>query len=118
MRALLTLALTFSLMVCLAYAHGGMEHVMGTVAGISATSITVTTTDGKSQTVLLTAETKYAKNDTAITVKDIKVGDPVVIHATRKNNELTAATVKVGVNRKHAAMGGRKADSNASQPPE
>ncbi len=106
MRALLALALTVGLMVSLAYAHGGMEHVMGTVAGVGANSITVTTTDGKSQTVLLTSETKYAKNDTAITVKDVKVGDPVVIHATRKNNELTAATVKVGASHKQAAVGG------------
>jgi Cu/Ag efflux protein CusF len=118
MRRLLTLALALGLMVSMAYAHGGMEHVMGTIASISATSITVTTTEGKSQTVLLTAETKYAKNNTAITVKDIKAGDSVVIHATRKNNELTAATVKVGVRHMQGDMGSMKMDSStASQQP-
>jgi len=96
MKQLHTLALAMALMVSFAYAHGGMEHVMGTVADISATSITVITTDGKTHIVLLTAETRYAKESTAITVSDIKVGDAVVIHATRKNDELTAAEVKVG----------------------
>ncbi len=104
MRQLLTLALTLALMSSFAYAHGGMEHVMGTVAGINATSITVTTTDGKSQTVLLTADTTYARNNTAITLGDIKVGDAVVIHATRKNNALTAATVKIGASRGQTAQ--------------
>jgi hypothetical protein len=56
----------------------------------------VTTTDGKSQTVLLTTDTKYARENTAIALSDIKVGDAVVIHATKKNNALTAATVKIG----------------------
>lgn len=116
MKPVLRLALTLSLLVSLAYAHGGMEHVMGTIAQINATSITVTTTDGKSQTVLLNPETTYAKNNTAIAMKDIKVGDRVVIHATRKNNELTAATVAVGSSHKQAAVGGTKADnSTASQ---
>jgi hypothetical protein len=112
MKILLTLALTLILMTGFVYAHGGMEHVMGTIASISATSITVATTDGKSQTVLLTADTKYAKNDTAIPVSEIKVGDSVVIHATRKANELTAATVKVGASRRQA-MG----NSTAAQAP-
>lgn len=92
----LTLALVWTLATSFAYAHGGMEHVMGTVASIDATSITVTTTDGKSQKVLLTVETKYARENTAIALSDVKVGDAVVIHATRKDNALTAATVKVG----------------------
>jgi Cu/Ag efflux protein CusF len=94
MKRLLTLVMTLGLALSFAYAHNGMEHVMGTIAGITGSSITVTTADGKSQTVLLNADTKYAKNDSAISLKDIKVGDHVVIHATRKNNVLTAATVK------------------------
>lgn len=101
LRLALTLVLTLTLTI-FAYAHGGMEHVMGTVAAISATSITVTTTDGKSQTVLITAETTYAKDDTAIALSDIKVGDAIVIHAAIRNNALTAATVKIGASRGQA----------------
>lgn len=114
MKRLLTLALTLALATPFVYAHGGMEHVMGTVAAISASSIRVTTSDGKSQTVLLTADTTYAKKDTAIALSDIEVGDAVVIHATMKNNALTAATVKVGAAHSQAASAGAKAESGAA----
>jgi hypothetical protein len=97
MKRLLALLVTLGILAGVAYAHNGMIHVMGTVASITDTSITVTTTDGKSQTVALTSDTKYARMDTAIAIKDITVGDHVVIHATKKGNQLTAATVKVGM---------------------
>jgi hypothetical protein len=112
MKRLFAIILTLGLMAGVAYAHKGMEHVMGTVASITDTSITVTTTDGKTQTVTTTADTKYAKMDTAIALKDIKVGDHVVIHATKKDNKLVAATVKVGVGN----MSGMKMDSKSSIP--
>ncbi len=109
MKRLFALVLTLGLMAGVAYAHNGMEHVMGTVASITDTSITVTTTDGKTQTVT-TADTKYAKMDAAIALKDIKVEDHVVIHATKKDNKLVAATVKVGMGN----MSGMKMDSKSS----
>src|SRR6266567_6445954 len=98
------------LMVSSAYAHNGMEHVMGTVASITDNSITVTTTDGKTQTVTTTADTKYSKMNAAIALKDIKVGDHVVIHATKKDNKLIAATVQVGMGK----MAGMKMDGKTS----
>lgn len=99
MKRLLGVLLVLGLIASVAYAHNGMEHVLGTVAAVSQNSIIVTTTDGKSQTVLLTGDTKYVKGETAVTLKDIKVGDHVVIHATKKDNQLTAATIKVGPGR-------------------
>jgi hypothetical protein len=45
----------------------------------------------------------------SITVKEIKVGDHVVIHATKKDNQLTAVTVKVGMDN----MSGVKMDNKA-----
>jgi Cu/Ag efflux protein CusF len=110
MKRLFALILTLSLIGSVAYAHNGMEHVMGTVSAITDTSVTVTTTDGKLQTVAITPDTKYSKMDTSITLKDIKVGDHVVIHASKKNNQLTAATVKVGMDN----MSGMKMDNKAS----
>jgi hypothetical protein len=104
------------LMVSSAYGHNGMEHVMGIVASITDGSITVTTTDGKTQTVTATADTKYNKMDVVIALKDIKVGDHVVIHATKKADKLIAATVQVGMGK----MAGMKMDSksgNASTQP-
>jgi Domain of unknown function (DUF5666) len=86
MKKVLATLFTLVLMVSSAYAHNGMEHIMGTVASITDSSITVTTTDGKAQTVTATADTKYSKMNTAIALKDIKIGDHVVIHATKKDN--------------------------------
>jgi opacity protein-like surface antigen len=110
MKKVLATLFLLVLMVSSAYAHNGMEHVMGTVASITDNSITVTTTDGKSQTVTTTADTKYTKMDAAIALKDIKVGDHVVIHATKKNDQLIAATVQVGTGK----MAGMKMDGKSS----
>src|SRR5258708_3584150 len=85
MKKVLATLFLLVLMVSSAYAQTGMKHVMGPVASIPDSSITVTTTDGKSQTVTTTADTKYSKMNTAIALKDIKVGDHVVIHATKKD---------------------------------
>src|SRR5258708_3107242 len=110
MKKILATLFTLVLMVSSAYAHNGMEHVMGTVASITDNSITVTTTDGKTQTVTATADTKYSKMNAAIALKDIKVGDHVVIHATKKDNKLIAGTVQVGMGK----MAGMKMDGKSS----
>jgi hypothetical protein len=57
MKKVLATLFTLVLMVSSAYAHNGMEHVMGTVASVTDNSITMTTKDGKSQTIATTADT-------------------------------------------------------------
>ena len=79
-----------------AIAHGGLEHVMGVVQKISPTSVTVSTTDGKSTEVLLDQKTTYAKSGHAVQGSDIKVGDRVVIHAAKSGDKLVARTVQAG----------------------
>ena len=74
MKKLLATLFTVVLMVSSAYAHNGMEHVMETVASITDSSITVTTTDGKTQTVTATADTKYSKMDAAIALRLCRLG--------------------------------------------
>jgi hypothetical protein len=112
MKKILATLFTLVLMVSSAYAHNGLEHVMGTVASVTDNSITVTTTDGKTQTVATTADTKYSKMDMAIALKDLKVGDHVVIHATKKDGKLLAATVQVGMGK----MAGMKMDGSGASP--
>ena len=46
-------------------------------------------------------DTKYTKMDTAIALKDIKVGDHVVIHATKKDGKLLAAAALLIEERGH-----------------
>jgi hypothetical protein len=92
-------ALLVSLCLAIApamFAHGGMEHVQGKIAKVSDAAITVTTTAGKSQEVLVDAKTTYSKATKPIQKSDLKVGDRVVIHAEEVNEKLTARTVEVG----------------------
>ena len=93
-RRVLILALALTPIIVLA--HGGLEHVRGTVAKVSDQSVTVTTTAGKTVEVLLEAQTTYARADKPIQKTDLKVGDRVVIHAAEKGTTLTAHTVEVG----------------------
>ena len=85
--ALLTSTVTF--------AHGGMQHVMGTITAITDHSLSVKTSDG-AVTVEFDAETKFLKGDAAATVKDVQVGSRVVIHAHKRESSLHAAQVKIG----------------------
>jgi hypothetical protein len=90
------IALCIALLSAWAIAHGGLEHVMGTVAKISDTTITVTTTDGKTVEVVLDAKTTYSKNSQPIQKSALKIGDRVVIHAEKSGAKLIAHTVETG----------------------
>ncbi len=89
-------ALCVALLTATAMAHGGLEHIMGTVAKISDTTITVKTTAGKNVDVGLNAKTVYTKTEKPIQKTDIKVGDRVVIHAEKEGTAFTAHTVEIG----------------------
>jgi hypothetical protein len=91
-------AMTIGLVILpAAFAHGGLEHVRGTVAKVAGQSVTVTTTAGKTVEVLLDAQTTFARAGQSILKTDLKVGDRVVIHAAEKGSTLTAHTVEVGI---------------------
>lgn len=83
-------------MTSIAHAHNGMEHVMGTVASVTASGVTVKTKDGKMQTVAVTNATRYLRGTAAISQKDVKIGERVVVEASKKDNHLVAVEVKVG----------------------
>ena len=102
MKRFLAFLLALGTFVTAAHAHNGMEHVRGTVTAIAATNITVKAADGTSQTVLLTADTKYWKGTTPEAINDVKVGDRVVVHATKKGAQLVAAEVKTGTGKAQA----------------
>src|ERR1700734_723591 len=90
------LLIALAIFPAIALAHGGLEHVRGTVAKVSDQSVTVTTTAGKTVEVLLDAQTTYARADKPIQKTDLKECDRVVIHAAEKGEILTAHTVEVG----------------------
>jgi hypothetical protein len=79
------------------FAHGNDQHVMGKVIAMTDSSITVQTKAKDPITVYIMAETKYEKSETAASMKDLKVGDRVVIHAEKMGDKLMANEVRFGV---------------------
>ena len=90
------------------YAHNGMQHIRGIVTAVTGTSITVKTVDGLVRTIALNGATKYSQSGSLMTIRDVKVGDRIVIHATEKNEKLTAAEVNLG------AIGAKKKSDDRS----
>ncbi len=79
------------------FAHNGMEHVMGTVAAVTDNSITVETVKRTKVTVLIDRATKFTNGAVQASLKDLKVGDRIVIHAKRNlDQKLVGAEVKWG----------------------
>lgn len=87
---------SLALLPTITTAHGGEEHVTGTVTKISDTSVTVKTTAGKTVEVGFDAKTTYARAKQPIQKTDITVGDRIVIHAVEVNEKLVAHTVEIG----------------------
>jgi hypothetical protein len=93
-RRLLIAALLVLTVCSLARAHGGMIHVMGTVTALTDNTVTVETTDKKTVIVTLTGETTYLNGSKPAALKDLKVGNRVVIHAVRVKESLQAHEVR------------------------
>ncbi len=106
-RTLAVVALLFAIST-MALAHGKEKHVMGTVTGISDSAVTVETTAKKSVTVDVSEKTKFEKSGVPATVKDLKVGDKVVIHADVSGDKLVANEVHFGAMKDKKSMGGMK----------
>lgn len=94
-RSILGAACLF-LIAALAFAHGGLEHVMGTVINVSPDSVTVKTTAAKTVEVSFDAKTTFARNGQSIQESDLKIGDRVVIRAAKTGDKLVAHTVEIG----------------------
>ena len=117
MKRILALILAFAAFSGIAYAHNGVEHIMGTVTEVSTTSISVKTTDGKIRTIPLAASTKYTKGTSAMSLTDVKVGDHVVVNASEKDQKLPALEVKIGAMPGMGGMSGMKMDHPAATTP-
>lgn len=96
MKRTVTVVLLLFALSLMALAHGNEKHVMGTVTSISDSSITVKTTAKKSVTVDVSDKTRFEKSGAAATLKDLKVGDKVVIHAAVSGDKVVANEVHFG----------------------
>jgi len=103
-RTMAIFALLFALS-SIVFAHGNEKHVMGTVTSISDSSIAVETTAKKTVLVSLSTATKFIKSGSPATLKDLRVGDRVVIHATGAEDKLVASEVRFGTMAKDRMSG-------------
>jgi len=94
-RVLVVVAVALLMTSAVTFAHGDNEHVRGTVTSITDTAITVETTSKQPRTIPLTAKTMIMRGDAHLSVKDVKVGDRVVVDVDKKSK--VAMEVKVGV---------------------
>jgi hypothetical protein len=88
--------LAFVSLAAIATAHGTDKHVLGTVTKITDTEITVESQTKEVQVVKIAPDTSFVKSGASATIKDLKVGDRVVIHAKPVGSDLVAHEVRFG----------------------
>ncbi len=79
---------------------------MGTVKAVSASSITVETMDKAPKPVTITVlpSTKFTKDGTVTSVKDLKIGDGVVVSVKPNGDKFEAVSVTFGQMFQHMDM--------------
>jgi hypothetical protein len=94
-----SLALGLSLMLIIlaapAFAHGGFDHVMGTVVTVANNVMTVKTAKGNVD-VKLDGKTDLTKNDLKAQVADLTPGVRVVVDIPEGSKDKLAHSVKIG----------------------
>ncbi len=95
-RTLSTIIISGLSLAALAFAHGGFEHVMGTVAKVDKNILTVATAKGNVD-VKLDAKAEITKDDKKATVTDLAVGLRVVVDLPENVKAPAAHSVKIGV---------------------
>jgi hypothetical protein len=78
------------------FAHGGFEHVQGTVAKVENSVLTVKTAKGD-VAVKLSAKTEITRDNHAAKAEDLTAGVRVVVDVPEGDKSMTAHSVKIGV---------------------
>ena len=104
-KRLLVLLAAFVLSASLVYAHGGADHLQGTITAIEGDHIQIKDQAGKPVMVMLGKTTKYLKDDKSSTKAELKVGIRVLIDAKmdEKMKMYSAEEIRIGVADKAAA---------------
>ena len=77
-------------------AHGGFEHVVGTVVKVENNVLTVKTAKGNVD-VRVNEKTEITRNDQKAQAADLKPGTRVVVDVPEGSKEKIAHSVKIGV---------------------
>lgn len=78
------------------FAHGNMEHILGTVTEKRDHSLSIKATDGSVKAVEFDDQTQFLRGDAKATSADVHVGSRVAIHAQKHDDVLHAEVVKIG----------------------
>jgi hypothetical protein len=78
------------------FAHGGFDHVIGTVVQISNNTLTVKTAKGNVD-VKLDEKTEISKGDQKVLSADLKPGLRVIVDIPEGSKDKIAHSIKVGV---------------------
>jgi hypothetical protein len=89
-------ALGLLLLAAATFAHGGFEHVQGTVVKVDNSVLTVKTAKGN-VAVKLNAKTEITKDTHAAAVADLKPDTRVVVEVAEGDKEMKAHSIKIGV---------------------
>ena len=84
-----------ALLALSALAHGGVEHLKGTITKVDGTSITLAVEKGPPVVVATNEKTEFSRGTTKATLKDVSGGDKAVIHATEHDEHFIAQVVKL-----------------------
>jgi hypothetical protein len=85
----------------LLYAHGGFEHVQGTVVSVDNDVLTVKTTKANA-TVKLNAKTEITRDGHRAQATDLKEGVRVVVDVAEGDKDRVAHSIKIGAAAKAA----------------
>ena len=100
LSTIITRTLSLVLLTGMAWAHGGFDHVTGTVVKVDNNVLTVKTAKGDVD-VKLNDQTEITKTDLKASIADLKPGSRVVVDIAEGSKDKVAHSVKVGV--AHAA---------------
>ena len=95
-RFVLTLAAGLLGFAASALAHGGFDHVRGTVVKVANNVLTVKTDKGE-VAVKLDAKTELTKNDQKAVIADLVSGVRVIVDIPEGAKDKPAHSVKIGV---------------------
>jgi exosome complex RNA-binding protein Rrp4 len=98
MKQLLSVVAILLAMTAGAFAHEGNDHVRGVVTAVSAQSVTVELANKSTKTLSISAKTAVEAMGKPGHVRDIKVGDRVVIDVPE--HTANAVLIKVGAAKK------------------
>ena len=93
MKKLVSIGLLTLALASTAFAHGNMDHILGTVTKISGNVVTVEK-DNQTTDVVINDSTTWEEAGKASKSAALKVGDRVVIHAVKVEGKEVAHDVR------------------------